>query len=322
MNRIKSLLFAIVVLLPAYTNSQDLSAEQIFEKVNDAIVVVYTYDFEGDKHAQGSGIILVDKGILVTNFHLFAGCEKIEIKRKDTIINHSGIIGLSVEKDILILKIDETDFPGISIAQPDPLKVGQKIYAIGSPLGYENSMSEGMISGLREIGESKNSFIQITASSSPGSSGGAVLNTKGELIGMVSMGYLLIGQDMNFAIPISDILTVSGEGITGKLNLEALNYFFKGYNEYEVGKFSDAVKNYTKYIAKSPNEPEAYNYRGLAYWKLHEYEKALKDFTKAMKLDPKFKAAYLNRAEVYIKLEEYEKAVKDLNKLIKLDPKM
>jgi S1-C subfamily serine protease len=313
------LLFFIVIFLPNTSNSQDLTAEEIFEKVNDAIVVVYTYDFEGDKHAQGSGIILNDQGIVVTNYHIFAGCERIELKRKDNIVSNSGIIGVNIEKDVLIIKLDGNDYPNIPICESNECKVGQKIYAVGSPMGYENTMSEGIVSGLREIGETtKNSFIQITASASSGSSGGAVLNSKGELVGMVSMGYLF--GEMNFAIPIKDILDANKGLLTDKKTLDALEYFYKGYNKFEIGKFEDAVTNYSKYIELSPREAKAFNYRGLAYWKLKKYNKAIKDFTKAMKIDPNFKPAYINRAEVYIKMEEYEKGTKDLGKLIKMDP--
>ena len=85
-------------MVPLRIQTQDLTPDQIFERVNNAIVVVYTYDFDGTKHAQGSGIIINDLGILVTNYHIFAGCERIELKRRDTVINHSGVMGVSIEK--------------------------------------------------------------------------------------------------------------------------------------------------------------------------------------------------------------------------------
>jgi S1-C subfamily serine protease/cytochrome c-type biogenesis protein CcmH/NrfG len=323
MNKYITLLFIFVTFLPKHSHSQDLTAEQIFEKVNDAIVVVYSYGFDGLKHAQGSGIILNNKGIIVTNYHIYAGCERLEIKRRDTLIINSGIIGASIEKDILIIKIDDNNYPEIHVSEESTLKVGQKVYAVGSPLGFENTMSEGIVSGLRELKEfeeRKNEFIQITASASPGSSGGAVLNSRGELIGMIRMG-VDEGENLNFAIPVSDILKVTEGVATDKKTLEILNYFYRGYNEFEIGKFKEAVVDYTKYINQSAGEAKAFNYRGLAYLKLKEYKKAIKDFTKAIKLDAKFIPPYINRAEVYIKMEEYEKASKDLSKLIKMEPK-
>src|SRR5512138_1336545 len=100
MSKFTSLLCLVLLFLPTYVFSQDLTADQIFEKVNDAIVVIYSYDFDGLKHGQGSGIILNSKGIIVTNYHIFAGCERIEVKKRDTLIVTSGIIGASIEKDV------------------------------------------------------------------------------------------------------------------------------------------------------------------------------------------------------------------------------
>ena len=323
MNKIKSSLFILISCIPFYSFSQDLTADQIFEKVNDAIVVVYSYGFDGLKHGQGSGIILNSKGILVTNYHIYAGCERIEIRKHDTLIVNSGIIGANIEKDILIIKLVDSHYPEIPFAEETNLKVGQKVYAVGSPLGFENTMSEGIISGFRELEEYedlKNNFIQITASASPGSSGGAVLNSKGELIGMVKMG-ADEGENMNFAIPVSVILKVNEGATLDKKILETLNFFYRGYNEFEIGRFKESVEDYTKYINNSQPEAKAYNYRGLSYLKLKDYENAIKDFTKAIKLDPKYYPPYINRAEAYIKMEEYEKAAKDLTKLIKKDPK-
>lgn len=323
MSKFTSLLCLVLLFLPTYVFSQDLTADQIFEKVNDAIVVIYSYDFDGLKHGQGSGIILNSKGIIVTNYHVFAGCERIEVKKHDTLIITSGIIGASIEKDVLIIKIDESKYPEIPVAEETNLKVGQKVYAVGSPLGFENTMSEGIISGLRELKEfeeRKNKFIQITASASPGSSGGAVLNSKGELIGMIRMG-VEEGENMNFAIPVSDIMLVNEGATLDKKTLETLNFFYRGYNEFQIGKFKESVEDYTKYIKNSKPEAKAFNYRGLAYLKLKEYESAVKDFTEAIKLDPKYYPPYINRSEAYIYLNEYEKAAKDMTKLIKLDPK-
>jgi tetratricopeptide (TPR) repeat protein len=299
---------------------QDLTPDQIFEKVNNAIVVVYSYDFEGNKHAQGSGIILNELGILVTNYHIFAGCDKIELKRKDTVINHSGILGISIEKDILILRLADDNYPSIPVCMNDTLRVGQKVYAIGSPMGFENTMSEGIISGLRAIGKSKKNFIQITTPLSPGSSGGAVLNSKGELIGISSMG-INGGENLNFAIPIKEILKVNSGQITDKRTLKALEYFYKGYNQYESGMYEEALENYNKYIEISKNEAKAYNYRGLVEEELQKYPKAIEDFTRAITLDNKFIAAYSNRAECYTKMDSYEQAEKDFSSVIKLDPK-
>lgn len=300
--------------------SQDLTPEQVFEKCNDAVVVITAFDFEGKKNAQGSGVILNSKRIILTNYHIFAGNDKIEIKHKDNVINYTAIVGVNIEKDILILKIDQGTYPEISMADLDNMKIGQKVYAIGSPMGLENSISDGIISGVRELGKStKKKYIQITASLSPGSSGGAVLNANGELIGISTMSYEE-GQNLNFAIPVDEILKVMSGDYLSKDKLESLTYFYKGYNAEENGDHKEAIKDYDKYIEANPKDPKAYNYRGIAYFKLKNYEKAIADYSKALNLNPALVSSINNRGEAYFKLEDYDKAAKDFTKAIQLDP--
>lgn len=122
-----------------------------FINVNDAIVVVEAYDFDGDKSSQGSGVIIKDKNILVTNFHIFAGNEKIVLKHQGKEIKFTEIIGLNIEKDVLILSFEEADYPADKIGSIANFKVGSKVYAIGSPLGMENTITEGLVGGFRKI---------------------------------------------------------------------------------------------------------------------------------------------------------------------------
>lgn len=299
--------------------SQELKPDEIFEKYQDAIVVVYSFDFNGNPKAQGSGVILNDKGWIVTNFHVFEGCEKMKVIHKKDTIQYNDIIGIDIERDLLIMKIEPGTYPEIKTLTGET-KVGQKVFTIGSPLGLENSMSEGIVSGNRsEVGSKKQNFIQITASISPGSSGGAVFNSSGELIGISSMG-IKEGNNLNFAIPVAELLKVKIDSYSDKRKIEALNYFFQGQDLYDAGNNEEAIKYYNRFLEMFPNDAKGYNYRGLAQFTRKEYEKAIADFTKAIKLDPTFAAAYNNRAECNFKLKEYDEAVKDFNFVLKNNP--
>ncbi len=316
----KKLSLLLILLLCSVNRifSQDLKPEEIFEKFQDAIVVLYSYDFTGNPKAQGSGVILNEKGWVVTNFHIFEGCEKLQIVHKGDTIKYNDIIGVDIERDLLIIKIDQGNFP--EIKTNGNVKVGEKVYAIGSPLGLENTISEGIVSGTRsELGKTKQSFIQITASLSPGSSGGAVLNGAGELVGISSMG-LRDGNNLNFAIPINEIYKIKLDSYNDRKKLEALNFFYQGKNLYEEGNNEEAIKFYTKFLEMFPKDHKAYNYRGLAYFTRKQYEKAISDFNNAIKLDPTFSAAYNNRAETYFKMKEYELSLKDFDYVIKNNP--
>jgi tetratricopeptide (TPR) repeat protein len=317
----KNLFYAVVFYIftaASILHSQDLSSEKIFEEANDAIVVINAIDFSGNKTVQGSGVILKDRGFIVTNFHIFAGNEKLEVMHNDSIINHSGIIGVDIEKDILILGLENGNYPLIPVGNSDEIKVGQKIYAIGSPMGLENTMSEGIISGIRKLGKLKKDYIQITASLSPGSSGGAVLNSKGELIGVSTLAYKE-GQNLNFAIKINEILAVKIGEITDKLKLEALGFFFKAQELQEEGDYNESIKFYDKYLKVYPTDERGFNFRGQAYFDKKDYEKAVKDYNSALKIKSDYTAAVINRADVYFKMEKYDKAIKDYSRAMKLE---
>jgi len=240
---------------------------------------------------------------------------RLRILHKGDTIPYNDIIGVDIERDLLIIKIDQGNYP--EIKTNGDIKIGQKVYAIGSPLGLENTISEGIISGNRnEVGPSKQSYIQITASLSPGSSGGAVLNGAGELIGISSMG-LVKGNDLNFAIPVNDIFKVNLDSYNDRKKLEALNFFYQAQNFFEEGKNEEAIKYYTKFLEMFPKDYKAYNYRGLTYAERKQYEKAIEDYTKAIKLNSSFTAPYNNRAQCYYRMKEYELAIKDYDFVIK-----
>lgn len=143
---------------------QSLTAEQIYKKVSGDVVVVHTYNDNDELTAQGSGVVLNDKGYVVTNYHVLSSNSKLKILHGKEIVPYVDIIGIDVEKDILILKIEAKKFPSVKIGDSKSLNIGQRVYAIGSPMGLENSISEGIISGLRSIDELKRNFIQMTAS--------------------------------------------------------------------------------------------------------------------------------------------------------------
>lgn len=301
-----------------FSYSQDLTPEQIYEKVNDCIVVILSYDFNGKLLKQGSGVVLNDKGWIVTNYHVFAECEKMEVKHNDKIIKYTDIIGVDVEKDILILKIEDNTFPSIQLGSSDNLKVGQRIYAIGSPLGLENSISEGIISGLRNVYEKNRNYIQITASISSGSSGGAVVNSKGELIGISTLT-LKEGQNLNFAIPINDIMQVSLGSFNDEKSIEALNNFFKGCNANESGKYNEAINYLTKSLEVFQDEESVYYNRGNAYTNVKKFSNAISDYTKAIEINPSYAEAYNNRGCTYSYLHDYTKAISDCSKAIEIN---
>ncbi len=219
-------------LLPeAEKKNGDLTAEEIIQQNKSSLVSIwfhtndyysytsYSYTYKDTILLSGSGFIFTKDGLVGTNNHVISGFDSIFVKTSDGNFYNAEIIYVEEKNDIAILKIiDSTkkNFPFIKFGNSDEVKVGQSIYAIGSPLGFEYTISEGIVAALREnekvsftdpetytlIEKTFDKVIQITAAISPGNSGGALFNGKGEVIGITTYSYGFYGN-LNFAIAIN-----------------------------------------------------------------------------------------------------------------------
>ena len=317
MKRIFVFIFPFVLLFSLMCFSQ--TAEQIYKKVSGTVVVIQAYNANDELVKQGSGVVINDKGYVVTNYHLLEGCEKLEVLHNKFLVPFVDIIGIDVQKDILILKIDSKKFPSIKLGDIQKISIGQRIYTIGSPLGLENTISEGIISGLRNDEATGRNFIQMTASISPGSSGGAVVNEKGELIGISTLT-MSEGQNLNFAIPIDDVLAVKVGSYSNNESYKDFELFYRGYDAYEKGNYKDAINYYTSYLIKYPNDAGAYNNRGNAKDALEDYQGAIQDYNKAIEITPNDTTAYYKRGIAKDLLKDYRGAIQDYSKAIEINP--
>ncbi len=186
-----------------------LDSEQIFAKCSSAVFIIEGED-DYDLYS-GSGFFISSDGVAVTNYHVLEDLIKAEIKTADG--KHyaiSQILGYDYFNDVALIKIEGKNFPYLKLADPKTLRTGQRIYCIGSPLGFENTISDGLVSSpVRAYPQiDDRELIQISAPISHGSSGGAVLNEYGDVVGISSMGSDW-GQNLNFAIPITTLGEIS-----------------------------------------------------------------------------------------------------------------
>ena len=117
-----------------------------------------------------------------------------------------------------------------------------------------------------------------------GSSGGAVLNSKGELMSISNIGISGGSRTLTSAIPINEVQNITMGSYTDKIKMDALNYFYQGKNLYESGNNEEALKYYTKFLEVFATDHKGYNYRGLVYV-VKKYDEAIKDFSKAIQLN-------------------------------------
>lgn len=175
------------------------TAQQIAKRVFRSTVLLVMEDASGQPVSLGSGFFVRDSEI-ASNLHVVEGALRgyAKLVGERTKYDIEGIIGIDPGRDLVLLKISAPRNLPLSLGNSDAVQVGEPVYAVGNPQGLEGTFSHGIVSSIREVGSDK--LLQITAPISPGSSGGPVLNSKGEVIG-VSVATFRGGQNLNFAIP-------------------------------------------------------------------------------------------------------------------------
>jgi serine protease Do len=165
--------------------------------------------------ALGSGFIISQDGYILTNNHVVDGATSVSVKLTDGREFHARVIGKDKTTDVAVVKIDATNLPTVKIGNPDSSKVGEWVVAIGSPYGFDSTVTSGIISAKSRSmsDDSPIPFIQTDVPVNPGNSGGPLFNLNGEVIGINSMIYSRTGgfQGLSFAIPIDAAMHVKDQ---------------------------------------------------------------------------------------------------------------
>ena len=213
------------------TKKTDITQKQIYDQCSPSMVEITSVTVDGV--GQGSGFFTAE-GMIVTNYHVIKGANKITVKTYDekeyTI---DTIIGYDESLDIAILGI-ELDREALTICQ-DIVGIGEDVYTIGSPYGLTGTFTKGMVSAVsRDIGDVD--YIQTDAAISPGNSGGPLVNIYGEVIGINTM-YLKDGQNLNFSINIKELQKINTNHPISLVNYYKQydeNYFTQYFNENTI----------------------------------------------------------------------------------------
>ncbi|MGA1497537.1 MAG: DegQ family serine endoprotease [Steroidobacteraceae bacterium] len=161
---------------------------------------------------EGSGFLVSPDGYILTNAHVVEGASEVTIKMTDRREYLAEVVGIDERTDVAVLKVEASELPYVRLGDPDSLKVGEWVVAIGSPFGFENSVTAGIVSAkARSLpGDAYTPFIQTDVAVNPGNSGGPLFNLRGEVVGINSQIYSRTGgyQGVSFAIPIDVAVSV------------------------------------------------------------------------------------------------------------------
>jgi hypothetical protein len=195
------LLSLLLLMLVGTSAVQAQTAQEIAKKAFQSTVLLVMEDANGQPKSLGSGFF-VREGEIASNLHVVEGSARgyAKVVGQKTKFDIEGVTAVDAERDLVLLKVSSASTRFLAIGRSEDVQVGEPVYAVGNPQGLEGTFSQGIVSSIREVGTDR--LLQITAPISPGSSGGPVLNTKGEVIG-VSVATFRGGQNLNFAIPSS-----------------------------------------------------------------------------------------------------------------------
>jgi serine protease Do len=212
---------AVVKILVEYKAGQNRAESESFD--HDALpdYLKRFFDPRGmpnsprPRSSMGSGFVLTKDGYIVTNNHVVEGADAVVVRFSDRQEYDAVIVGLDELSDLALLKIEADDLPTLPLAQPDELKVGEWVLAIGSPFGLDFSVTAGIVSAMgrslpTETNDNYVPFIQTDVAINPGNSGGPLFNLAGEVVGVNSQIYTRSGGSigLSFAIPVSVVRDV------------------------------------------------------------------------------------------------------------------
>jgi len=187
---------------------QKLTTAQIAERATPSVVVVENLNENGEKAGQGSGYVFSGDGIVITNYHVIRGAKSLNVRIPgQEPYRIDSVLGYEIDHDVAALQVTGNSLPALLTETVEEPKVGDRVVAIGAPLGLESTVSEGIVSALRDVGTMH--IIQTTASISPGSSGGPLLNEYGKVVGLTT-STVRDGQSLNFVVSakhVSELLS-------------------------------------------------------------------------------------------------------------------
>ena len=311
------------LLFYTLTNPPAQTPQQIAEKALAATVFLDMQDSNGVPLSWGSGFF-VRHNLIATSHHIIKGAAQGTAKlvgqeKKYTI---EGITATDETNDLALLKIAMPSINPLPLGDSNTVRIGDTVYVAGSPGRWEGTFSNGIISGLR--GEPSGKQLQMTAPISPGSSGGPVLNGKGEVIGVSVTAHQ--GQNLNFANysnALRELLEHSGpvRSLLQESRTTSVDaYLTQGSKKVQLRDYKGAIVNYTQAIRVQPDSAQAYFKRGLAKIRLARYIDAINDFDTAIRLYPDHVEAYASRGLARHQLRQYRIAIADCNAAIRVQP--
>jgi len=317
-------LATVVVLLSALLHAHaafaESDAQRVFQQVAPSVVTILALDEKGRVEGQGSGVV-IGAGRIVTNCHVVRDARSVKV-RSPKAESMATWATMDPTRDLCVVTSSSIDAPPAWIRRGKQLVVGERVFAVGNPLGFELSVSEGLVSVTAPPRGER--VLITTAVLSPGSSGGGLFDSEGLLVGITTAAVLGVGQNLNLALPAEWIDELGVRGVAAKPPVVPPGPEPKWEDEGETlwsKKDWNAVEaNARNWLASQPTSSKAARTLGMALFYLNRSEESERFLLRALANDERDTTAWKFRAIVLHSLGRKKESEEALTRALKLFP--
>ncbi len=316
------------------TQPQD-ALPQLIRRVKPSVVSVITYNARGEVAVTGSGFF-IRPGEVVTNLHVVEGAQRVEIRTfdgKGKTYAVEGLKSIDEDGDLALMSVEmpaeRSRILEVTGAAPEE---GERIFVIGNPLRLEGSISDGIVSAVREV-PSLGRIIQITAPISHGNSGSPVFNMRGQVIGIVTIK-VTNGQNINLAMSAQRLAgftvgerliafdeTGTKKRASGQPDAISEWWYRNGLNSLWLGNYDNALSHFENAVSKNPNRADAWIQVGFCKVKQGKNADAIRAFERALKLRPDSVEAHNKLGDAYYYAGNFYRAIESYKRAIEIRPR-
>jgi hypothetical protein len=309
-------LLLAAALVPAVVAAK--TPEQIFQEASRSVVVINAYDGEGNPISQGGGVV-TGREVVTTNCHVIENAMRLDVHHQYQVLNAMPA-EVNLDRDLCQIKVPQLNAPRV-VLNTSRVRVGQRVYAIGAPEGLELTLTEGLVSSLREFEGSQ--YIQTSAGISQGSSGGGLFDAEGRLIGITAF-FVGEGPNLNFALPAAWIVELErgGRVKTPSGEQDALEArWMRRIGEARAKKdWPSVVSLSQQWVRVMPRSARAWQELGDAYAATNRPRRAIPAYQQAVRYDGDSFDAWHNLGWTYLALNQYDRAIEAIQEALRIKP--
>lgn len=328
--RVALVLFVLATAKLGYAQE---TLPDLVRRVKPAVVSVLTYDAKDQSLISGTGFF-VRPGEVVTNLHVIRGAHRVEIHTLDA-KGHTypvkGTLSVDDEADVALLIVDmPPEKSRVLTLAPSLPEEGEEVFVIGNPLRLEGSISNGIVSAVREVPNVGN-IIQVTAPVSHGNSGSPLFNMRGQVVGIVTVK-VTNGQNINLALGSSRISALARGGVRTFDEVNARNksitqpellaelWYRGGIDSLWLGNYDSALNYFETAANRNPRRPETWIQIGYCKVKQGRNDEAIRAYKRALQLRPTSAEAYNKLGDAYFYANRFDEAIDAYKEAARLHP--